>query len=195
MTRILHVGCGRKQVSAADLFASVGLSPMDPHEATVTHLDADAALKPDIVCRLGTGAIPLPDDSVDMIVAWHILEHIGKQGEAAEWFQAWEELYRVLVPNGWIYAESPYHDSVWAWGDPTHTRAISEHAFVFFNQDSYRIPGNMISPYRVACDFQWMGLSGLRKGWAVIQDERDPQVRSLRFAVAARKPLRPWWED
>jgi SAM-dependent methyltransferase len=195
--RILHVGCGRKKLGAADLLASVGLSmpSEDIASTTVVHLDAAAHLEPDILCELGFHAIPLEDNSIDVVIAWHVLEHIGKQGESAAWFRAFEELYRVLKPSGWLYGECPYYTSIWAWSDPTHTRAISEHSFIFFAQDSYRIPGSMISPYRIATDFVPMGIAGMERGWAVLPDARDPKSASIRFALAARKPLTPWWED
>ena len=193
--KILHVGCGRKKYDAATLLASVGLSLPEADAAEVLHLDAAAHLQPDVHCQLGAEAIPLEDDSIDLVIAWHVLEHIGRQGEAPAWFFAWEELYRVLKADGWIYAESPYYDSIWAWSDPTHTRIVSEHALIFFMQDAYRAQGSMISPYRIRCDFQWMGLSGMERGWAVIPDPSEPRHRAVRFALAAKKPLRPWWED
>jgi SAM-dependent methyltransferase len=192
--KVLHLGCGRKKLPASELFAYVGLNNM-PADADVVHLDADHRLEPDVVCRLGDDHIPMDDDSVDVAIAWHVLEHIGRQGETDGWFTFWEDLYRVLKPNGWLYAECPYHSSVWAWADPTHTRAISEHALVFFNQDSYRIHGSMISPYRIQCDFQPMGMDGMPKGFARVKDDVDRQVESIRFAMHAKKPLMPWWEN
>lgn len=192
--KVLHLGCGRKKIDAADLFAYVGLQGMDTADVEILHLDADRRLSPDLVCELGVDPIPLPDDSVDLVIAWHVLEHIGTQGQSAGWFRFWEDLYRVLTPDGWLYAECPHYTSIWAWSDPTHTRAISEHSFLFFNQDSYRIPGSMISPYRIDCDFQWAGIGGMDKGWVLVPDAQDVRNTSLRFALSARKPLRPWWE-
>lgn len=161
---------------------------------TVTHLDADHALEPDYLCTLGRDRIPCDDDTFDLVIAWHVLEHVGRQGETTEWFQCWEELYRVLAPNGWVYGESPYYDSIWAWSDPTHTRALSEHSFVFFAQDSYRVAESAISPYRIRCDFGWLGLGSLPHGHHVITHPTDSRVRSMRFAMVARKPFVGWWE-
>jgi SAM-dependent methyltransferase len=198
VNRILHLGCGRKRYDAAALLDSVGLQAPEAHGAEVLHLDADARLDPDLVCHLGEDAIPLPDDSVDLVIAWHVLEHIGAQTHqgAAQWFQFWEELYRVLTPAGWLYAESPYYTSIWAWSDPTHVRALSEHCFVFMCQDSYRIPESMISPYRLRCDFHWLGLpGGMERGWGLVADPQEPKHTAIRFALQARKPFRGWWED
>ena len=192
VTRVLHVGCGRRKYGLAKLAEYVGLSASWDEHTEVWHLDADLALNPTLRCTLGTDDIDLDDDSVDLVIAWHVLEHI--KGSDA-WFKAWEDLYRVLKPGGWIYAESPYYDSIWAWSDPTHVRAISEHSLIFFSQASYRVPDSMISPYRLRCDFQFLSMPGLEKGWTVITDPGDARNRMLRFAMSAVKPLRPWWED
>jgi SAM-dependent methyltransferase len=192
--RVLHVGCGRKKWTAEELFRYVGLK-MQTEGVEVLHLDADSSLKPDIVCCLGTTPIPLPDNSIDLVVAWHVLEHIGKQGDIYEWFYAFEELYRVLQPDGWLYGESPYYTSLWAWSDPTHSRVISEHSFIFFAQSSYTIDSSAISPYRINCDFGWLGMTNLEKGFRVIQDKQDPRIHSIRFCLIAKKPLKPWWEN
>ncbi len=195
--RVLHLGCGRKKWDAERLFPYVGLKLDGP--ATITHLDADADLKPDIVCELGSRDIPLENDSVDLAIAWHVIEHIPTPGYDTQpykaWFHFWEELYRVLAPDGWIYGESPNYDGIWAWSDPTHVRAMSEASFVFFNQDSYRIPDSAISPYRIRCDFEWLALPGLPDGRTVIVDPKDSRNRMLRFALRARKPLQPWWNS
>jgi SAM-dependent methyltransferase len=190
--RILHVGCGRKQLAPTALMQTVGLS-VDVSGATVTHLDRDPALGPDVVCDLGVDTIPLPDDSVDLVIAFHVLEHIGRQGESTAWFKAFEELYRVLKPGGLIYGECPYYTSIWAWSDPTHTRAVSEHSFVFFNQDAYRREGSPISPYRIAADLPFVGMGGMPSGFRVIESPSDARDQSLRFSLTARKPLRAWW--
>lgn len=194
MSRILHLGCGRKTWDAARLLRYVGLTVKDPTAIEILHLDRDARLAPDLVCDLGRDVIPLPDDSVDAIIAWHVFEHVGKQGETAEWFALWEEMYRVLKPNGWIYGEVPHYTSIWAWSDPEHTRALSESSFVFFMQEHYR-NDTAISPYRIRCDFAWNPMPGMARGYLIGRPSDDGRVVSLRFALRAIKPLRVWWED
>lgn len=183
---VLHLGCGRKGRALPAAIAT----PV----AEVVTLDADPRLEPDLVCCLGRDPIPLPDDSVDVAVAVHVLEHIGRQGETAEWFSFWEELYRVLAPGGRLVFESPLHNSVWAWADPSHVRALSPEAFVFFSQDSYRVPGSAISPFRIACDFVSAGsFEAFPDGNLAIQ-AREP-VSHFRGELVAVKPLQPWWAD
>ena len=184
---MLHLGCGRKR----DLS---GYPITLPADVDLVNLDADPSLEPDVVCRLGEQPIPLPSDSIDLAVAWHVLEHIGTQGETARWFAFWEDLYRVLTPNGALVFESPYYTSIWAWSDPTHSRVISEHSFVFFNQDAYRIPGSAISPYRVRCDFHYGVSPSMPKGWALVADADNEGSSMIRGCVVARKPFRGWWE-
>lgn len=168
--RTLQLGCGRR-------------SRRSPDDIT---LDADPSVAPDVVCRLGIDSLPFADDSIDHASAIHVLEHIGRQGETGEWFQFWEELYRVLAPNGTLIVESPLFSSVWAWADPTHTRALSPEAFAFFNQDAYRLEGSSISPYRIRCDFTPIG------SMTLIPDDRGGS--HFRGMLCARKPLLPWWE-
>ncbi len=167
---ILHLGSGR-----------VGRKLRETEEFDVVALDQDERLKPDIVCCLGKDPIPLADNSVDEAVAIHVLEHIGKQGETTEWFQFWEELYRVLKPGGKLEFLSPMWDSVWAWGDPTHTRVLAPQSFIFFAQDNYRIDGSPISPYRIRCDF-------------IPAKFTEEPGGNLGGILVAKKPLKPWWE-
>ena len=151
-------------------------------EHDVMTLDADPMVHPDLVCCLGRDAIPLPDESVDAAIAIHVLEHIGKTGETADWFFFWEDIYRVLKPHGRLEFISPKWDSVWAWADPSHVRLISPESFYFFQQANYGIPGNPISPFRIRCDF--------RPG--TFQDTPNGNFGGV---LIANKPLNPWWED
>jgi SAM-dependent methyltransferase len=198
--KILHVGCGRRKVSAIELAQYVGLAMDGLESAEVIHLDAREDLNPDVVCVLGEEPLPFEDDAFDLVIAWHVLEHIGRQGINAGWLEGtdadfWPELYRVLKPKGWLYAESPYRGSRWEWADPTHTRSMSEDAIIYAMQDSYRYKGSMISPFRPLCDFKWFGMGGMEKGWALVHDQQDSRNTNIRFALKAEKPLRPWWED
>lgn len=181
---VLHLGCGRKDRE------SLGI----PEDAQLTTLDAEPLLNPDIVCTLGRDPIPLPDDSVDTAIAMHVLEHIGMQGQTDAWFYFWEELYRVMRPGGQLHFESPLYSSVWCWADPQHCRALSPQAFIYFDQDSYRMPGSAITPYRIACDFvpmeQFVGIPDGNPSVANVEE-----FSHFRGILEARKPLRPWWID
>ena len=175
--KVLHLGSGRKHIAPV----------VQGDLVEVISLDQDAEVKPDIVCCLGKDLIPLPDESLDAAVAIHVLEHIGKQGETTEWFQFWEELYRVLKPDATLEFVSPWWNSVWAWSDPTHVRIISAESLYFLNQENYSIAGSPISPFHIHCDFV------LTHSQEVRQAPGEPVVNFL-GVLTARKPLRPWWE-
>ncbi len=194
---ILQLGCGRKKT-----LASIGFRMTDPDgtpyddlsAVTLVNLDMLPAVEPDVLCELGVDPISLPDNSVDLVIALHVLEHIGRQGEIGPWFYFWQELYRVLKPNGAITFECPYYSSLWAWADPTHTRAISEMSFLYLNQDAYAAPGTAMPDYRPEFDFvQAEALS-------IIPDHTNPDVRArepvsfIKGRLLARKPLTRYWE-
>ena len=187
MTRLLHLGCGQK-----------GHAFPTPDVEEIT-LDADASNKPDIVCCLGRDTIPLPDDSIDGALAVHVLEHIGRVGETSEWFQFWEELYRVLKPEGKLEFVAPWWESVWAWADPSHVRPLSPEAFYFLRQANYLIPDAPISPYHIRCDFVPSGPI-IKIAGAVPAIIEAPSMNAsaptiaFRGTLIAQKPLQPWWE-
>lgn len=188
---VLDLGCGRRR----DDYALTARTPDGEVPATfrVIRLDANPDVQPDLVCRLGAEPIPLDDDSVDLALAWHLLEHIGRQGETGEWFAFWQDLYRVLTPGGRMQFEVPLASSVWAWADPTHTRALNEYSFLYLNQDAYRCGGS-IPDFRLVCDLPSVSFERVPDG--ANADVRAREAESyLRGTLVARKPFRPWWED
>ena len=191
---ILNLGCGRRRATA-DYQVQTYDGTGAPVEAALRwiHLDANPDVRPDVVCTLGVDPIPLADNSVNLALAMHVLEHIGRQGEVGAWFQFWTELYRVLTPGGRLQFECPHHTSVWAWADPTHSRAISREVFTYLNQDAYKV-GGAIPDYRPPFDF-------VLAEWVLKPDTQNAHIRAVEGdttycagTLVARKPLRPYWE-
>lgn len=191
---LLHLGCGRKKTLEA-----IGLKLTQPDGTTVeniklVNLDRLADVEPDVLCELATDRIDLPDDSIDAVLALHVLEHIGVQGEIEGWFHFWSELYRVMKPGAYVRFECPHSASVWCWADPTHVRAINEYCFLYLNQDAYRSPGSAIPDYRPNFDFELVACD-------LIPDHTNDDVRAkepisfIRGTLRARKPFRPYWAD
>lgn len=70
-------------------------------------------------------------------------------------FKFMEEVYRILVPNGKIRIIAPYYTSMRAVQDPTHTRAINEVTFMYFNKD-WRTLNKLEHYTSTTCDFDFV---------------------------------------
>lgn len=103
----------------------------------LTTVDNVETHKPDHVWDLNRTPWPLPDDTYDEVHAYEILEHLGRQGDAESFFATFSEIYRVLKDKGILCATVPSWKSMWAWGDPSHTRIINDGSLVFLDQTEY----------------------------------------------------------
>jgi len=100
-----------------------GLNPYPGYLAIDLRKDAD------IVCDLNNG-IPLPDNSVGVLNASHIIEHLHDKTKIMA------EIYRVLAPGGWAFIEVPSTDGRGAFQDPTHVSYWNENSFLYYT-DAY----------------------------------------------------------
>lgn len=66
--------------------------------------------------------------------AYEVLEHLGTQGDAPAFFNTFNNIHRVLVPGGFLFATVPSRHSPWVWGDPSHRRVIQQESLVFLSQ-------------------------------------------------------------
>jgi SAM-dependent methyltransferase len=103
--QVLDIGCGFGWFEVLALEAGVaGIVGIEPHEA-----DLDTARRffdqEQVSFRVGSAIeIPFPDDSLDTVVCWEVLEHIPKDTEP----RAFAEITRVLKPGGVFYMSTPY---------------------------------------------------------------------------------------
>ena len=130
MSRALLLGAGNKRA----LEIGVGTEPVPTHIVT---LDMDEAAKPDILWDLEIRPWPVLTNEFDQVHAYEVLEHLGRQGDWRGFFKDFAEIYRILRPGGHLVFSSPVPESVWAWGDPGHTRIVSLESLTFLDQDSY----------------------------------------------------------
>lgn len=100
-------------------------------------LDHNADHGPDIVHDLETIPYPFEADTFDEIHAYEVLEHLGRQGDWRGFFAQFSELWRILKPGGFLAATCPAWTSMWAWGDPSHTRVITSGTLMFLSQAEY----------------------------------------------------------
>lgn len=79
----------------------------------------------DIVHDLNEG-IPLPDNSVYIINASHVLEHLKDVNKSMR------EIHRVLIDGGFAFISVPSTDGRGAWQDPTHVSYWNENTFLYY---------------------------------------------------------------
>jgi O-antigen biosynthesis protein len=96
----------------------------------------------DVTCDLEQG-IPYPDNSVAVVRAYDFLEHMRNP------VQIMNEIYRVLVPGGWLLASIPSTDGRGAFQDPTHVSFWNENSMLYYTDP------NMAKYVRdIKCKFQ-----------------------------------------
>lgn len=105
-------------------------------------LDLDHTSKPDVVWDLNRIPLPFDPDTFDEIHCVDVLEHLGRQGDWRQWFAMFDEFYRILKPSGTFQCLAPRFDSVWALGDPGHTRIITEQQLFYLHRPAYAQVGS-----------------------------------------------------
>jgi len=112
----LHLGCGKSILPG---WVNLDARPL-PGVDVVFDLD-DCARTP----------LPFPDDSVDEILASHVIEHLSRP------LPFMQELHRVAKPGARAVFRVPYGASDEAFEDPTHVRPYFVNSFGFFSQPYY----------------------------------------------------------
>lgn len=103
----------------------------------LTTLDYNSDHNPNVVWDLMELPLPFNDQEFDEIHAYEVLEHLGQQGDYKLFFAQFSEFWRLLKPNGHFFATCPSRNSVWAYGDPSHTRVMQLEQLVFLSQAEY----------------------------------------------------------
>ena len=127
------------QTKTVDLYYQYAyqLAEKDAEERGLLKVDIGGGLYPrpgyitidqegaDITCDLNDG-IPLPDNSVGVLNASHVLEHLRDP------IKSMREIHRVLAHGGWAMIEVPSTDGRGAFQDPTHVSFWNEHSFWYY---------------------------------------------------------------
>lgn len=93
------------------------------------NVDMDAGSTPDFIVDLEKDIYPFDDNSVDSVLAHHVLEHMGDG-----FFHCIKELYRICQHGAIIDIRVPHprHDTFLI--DPTHKRPIYPHTLDMFSK-------------------------------------------------------------
>lgn len=153
------LGAGHSLV-ARRLMAPTSAPEFETKWLTVDH---NPKARPDQVFdleRLEKGfSLPFPENSFDEIHAYEILEHFGRQGDFQGFFSTFKAFWKALKPGGLLLGTSPSQKSPWLWGDPGHTRVISENALGFLRKSHYEQLGQTASSdYRSFIEPYWWEL-------------------------------------
>jgi predicted SAM-dependent methyltransferase len=82
--------------------------------------DYDKLNNPDYCFNLETDTFPFANNSVEIVVAHHVLEHLSEG-----YFNCLKELYRVCKHGATIDIRVPHHRHDYFYDDPTHRRPIT----------------------------------------------------------------------
>ena len=100
---------------------------------------------------------PFEDNSIAELNAGNVLEHV------VDLMKFMNECYRIMKTGAVMHVVCPYHTSTGAWQDPTHTRAISEMTFYYFDKQKRDNWG--LSHYPITADFTYTYTHYLADGW------------------------------
>jgi hypothetical protein len=92
-------------------------------------VDFDPSANPDYCFDLEKDIWPFDDNSVDKVIAYHILEHMGEG-----FFHCMQELYRVCKHGSIIDVRVPHHRHESFLSDPTHRRPITVSGLWLFSK-------------------------------------------------------------
>merc|ERR1712166_220146 len=87
------------------------------------NVDSAPHVQPDVLMSLAEFPWPWQNNSVDSVMATHVLEHLGSSVD--EYLRFWQELYRVSSHNATIGVSVPHHRHDNWFGDPTHIRPVT----------------------------------------------------------------------
>jgi hypothetical protein len=143
------------------------------NKKTPEHIGVDIAdcQGVDIVHDLNIYPWPIESDSADEIHCSHYIEHLphdntksilDKSNSFEEFkelmknskdgfIEFFNELYRIMKPDGKATLIAPYYSSMRSFGDPTHTRYICDWSFLYLNKE-WR-DANKLGHYGLECNF------------------------------------------
>ena len=99
------------------------------HYEGFLNCDHSNIFNPDYVFDLEKDIWPFEDNTVDEVIAHHVLEHMGEG-----YFHCLKELYRVCKNDALIDIKVPHYRNENQFHDPTHRRPITHVGFLLFSK-------------------------------------------------------------
>ncbi|MEK7212805.1 MAG: hypothetical protein AAB686_03970 [Patescibacteria group bacterium] len=89
---------------------------------------------------------PFEDSSIEEVYVSHYAEH------TKDLMKFMDEVWRICEDDATVNILGPYYTSIRAWQDPTHTRALSEATWMYFNK-GWR-EANRLDHYPIGSNFE-----------------------------------------
>lgn len=109
----LNLGCGRSK------------------KLGYVNVDFSKDVKPDKVWNLEKTPLPFKENSVDEILAYHVLEHVHN------FIPLMHEFRRICKKGARIRIKTPFYSTWGQFNDPTHVRFFSPFTFNYFKKGTY----------------------------------------------------------
>lgn len=141
--RELLVGCGSNHTKRLTVD---GTQTFD----NLTTLDYNKDHGAEVTWDLMDLPLPFNPNTFDEVHAYEVLEHTGTQGDYKFFFAQFSDFWRILKPNGHLCVTCPSRHSIWALGDPSHSRVLQKEMLIFLDQDAYEqnVGKNSMSDFR-----------------------------------------------
>ncbi len=164
MNRHLDLGCGlapKNPYHASELYG-IDIRARDANTVNATVVGANLAIEP----------IPFPDNHFDSVSAYDFFEHVPRvaldfsaKTSSFPFIQLMNEIWRVLKPDGLMYAVTPAFPNEKALRDPTHVNIITSKTHRYFT-----------APYLLGKMYGFNGtFKVIRQQWIHPRAEYEPQ--------------------
>lgn len=159
----LDLGCGPfpKNPYACEVLYGIDIRAGESTASKATILGANLAIEP----------IPFPDNHFDSVSAYDFFEHVPRvaldynsKSSRFPFIELMNEIWRVLKPDGRLYAITPAFPGEKALRDPTHVNIITAKTHRYFTTP--QVLGKM---YGFCGEFQV-----IRQSWIHPRDEYEP---------------------
>jgi len=128
----LDIGCGPNKQPGF-----IGMDKRDISNVDIVW-DIETVIEPPYYAKkLGATSDPWPfkDNTVDMLLMSHVLEHMKPWGM----IEIMNELWRITKPNGQLFIAVPHGSSSGFQQDPTHTKQFNEATWQYFNPQTVEL--------------------------------------------------------
>ena len=128
------------------------------------YVKGDIAPSADGVQRIDLQRIPYPDETFDMVIGNHILEHVDNSEVALR------EMHRVLKPGGRAICQTPYASRLTTTFEDPLLQSTDDRLFFYGQEDHVRLFGSDIEQH-----FITVGFVGRRVPHSEILPDVDPE--------------------